>query len=278
MAIFDFATDLIVKQSLNLPSDDVSTAGGGINIASGATVNTSTVGKWMPTLFCQETGTVDVDTEVQYQLVYLSSTADDMVITSPKVTFVNSIRSMSSDTVNVVSSSASDTSTKLVRLWGNSSGSLAYEDLVLNGTSTVTGSTTFSEVYRAEIRENNADLAQTTCAGTLTLTENSGGTTIATIQAGQRTASREYALAAAGSVGNQATFTNRRTEPSGSPSWSIPNLGEGTSVTLAGPLDTVGGGDDWTGIYCRQTVQPGMPTALIDLKLAFDGDVTYGAP
>ena len=278
MGVFDYTSDLLLRACLNVPTDDVSTAGGGIDIAFDAVIDGEDVGQWMPKMLAQESGTLDSDTEVQYQLVYLTLTSDDILIASPKVTFVNSIRTMSADTVNVVSSDAADTSLLLVRIWGNSGGSLVYEDLVLNGTTPVSGSTTFSEVYRIEIRENTGDLEQTTAAGTLTFTEDSGGTEIARIEPGLRTASREYALAGAASVGNQATFSNRKTEPGGSPSWSIPNEAEGTSVSLAGPLDTEGGGDDWTAIYCRQTLQPGIGTAEIDLRLSFDGEVTYAAP
>ncbi len=77
----------------------------------------------------------------------------------------------SADTINIVSSSTSDGSTFTVTILGYVSGRLTSEVLTLNGTSSVTGSTSFDarEIFISKS-------ANTT--GNITVTRNTGGTTL----------------------------------------------------------------------------------------------------
>lgn len=84
------------------------------------------------------------------------------------------------DTIDVVSSSTSDSSTITLKVVGKSNGIITSEEYTLNGTTTVTGSTTFDANYPIRVSKSG----QTT--GTITVTENSGGTTLVTLGAEER--------------------------------------------------------------------------------------------
>lgn len=80
------------------------------------------------------------------------------------------------DTIDVVSSSASDASDPdlTVTVWGFVGGILQSETYTLNGTTTVAGSSTFQarDVFVSKSKDT---------AGTITVKENSGGTTLVTL-------------------------------------------------------------------------------------------------
>ncbi|MBU2062703.1 MAG: hypothetical protein KKH44_12760 [Bacteroidetes bacterium] len=80
------------------------------------------------------------------------------------------------DTIDVVSSSASDASDSelTVTVWGYVNNILQSESYTLNGTTAVTGSTSF------DAREIFVSKSKNT-VGTITITENSGSTTLTTI-------------------------------------------------------------------------------------------------
>ena len=81
------------------------------------------------------------------------------------------------DTIDVVSSSTSDNQTVIVR--GNDADGLdVTESFTLNGTTIQTGSTTFSEILQVSKSDDTA--------GTITVTENSGSTTIVLLSPEER--------------------------------------------------------------------------------------------
>jgi len=81
------------------------------------------------------------------------------------------------DTVDVASDAAGDI-TQTVTVWGQENGGtvIVSEDYVLVGAATVVGTTDFDTVL--------AVVVDAACAGTITVTENSGGLTITTLTAG----------------------------------------------------------------------------------------------
>lgn len=85
-----------------------------------------------------------------------------------------STRLATADTIDIVSSSASDGSTFTVTVLGYVSGRLVSEVYSLNGTSTVSGTTTFDarEIFISKSGKTT---------GSITVTENSGSTTLVVI-------------------------------------------------------------------------------------------------
>ncbi len=81
------------------------------------------------------------------------------------------------DPVDVASDSASDV-TQTVTVWGLENGGtvIVSEEYILTGAATIAGSTDFDTVL--------AVVVDAACAGTLTITENSGGATITTLTTG----------------------------------------------------------------------------------------------
>ncbi|MGE4190744.1 MAG: hypothetical protein AB7G12_12710 [Thermoanaerobaculia bacterium] len=88
----------------------------------------------------------------------------------------SSLANTLNDTVDVVSSNAGDT-TQTVTVTGRSaSGSIVTEELELNGTTTVNGSVEFERILKVVIDASHA--------GTVTLTKNTGGSTVVAIETG----------------------------------------------------------------------------------------------
>lgn len=88
-----------------------------------------------------------------------------------------------SSVVSVVSSSASDTS-KIVTVHGVVAGYPDYEEITTNGTNTVSGTKTFSSIERV--------VKSGVTVGRITVTANSGNTTVAVIPVGDITEGIQY--------------------------------------------------------------------------------------
>jgi hypothetical protein len=84
------------------------------------------------------------------------------------------------DTIDVISSSASDTTNFTVRIQGlDANGIWQDEQYTLNGTTTVAGSKTFSEIRAVSTN----DASGTTRSGTVTVTKNTGSTVLTRVPA-----------------------------------------------------------------------------------------------
>lgn len=80
------------------------------------------------------------------------------------------------DTIDIISDDAGDTD-QIYRIYGfSAAGARITEDLTLNGLTIVTGSTTFERVNKV-VKQSGSALA-----GTVTVTEHSGGTTMVTLE------------------------------------------------------------------------------------------------
>ena len=81
------------------------------------------------------------------------------------------------DTVEILSSSASDTSSKTCTIYGrNTAGSIINEVIALNGTTPVSGATTFERILKIVLSE--------TCVGNITVREATGNTAVAILEVG----------------------------------------------------------------------------------------------
>lgn len=88
------------------------------------------------------------------------------------------------DTVNYVSSNSGDTTQTVTTYGRNSAGSIVSETKSLNGTTPVAGTTTFERLLKIVISASHA--------GTVTVTRNTGGTTIGTLPTGILTLRRPF--------------------------------------------------------------------------------------
>lgn len=253
------ADDILMKLAANIPTDDSSTAGGSM---SATEITNSAPGEWMPKLVAKESGTIDDvdDIEQQTQLAYIenahaSDTADQVGFYMDNLLIHNAVAGL----LKLTGLSASDDATKKARVWGICAGVLDTEDITLNGTTEVTGLKSWTRIERGVILDTGDD-SIVDPAGRIDMVV--GTEAIGHFAAANPYVSSEFEFACPTTSGDLATFTNRRTTVT-VPAWTRPNTPD-TRVYVRNDVDnsalTHG---QKCGVYCRQTLQPGIPAAVI---------------
>lgn len=103
------------------------------------------------------------------------------------------------DTLDIISSAAGDTSQTVTITGRNTSGGIVTDAISLNGTNLVNGTTTFERILKIVISASHT--------GTVTVTKNTGGTTVAAIESAVLTVRRPfYDVAADVSGGSSRDF------------------------------------------------------------------------
>lgn len=255
------ASDIKLKLAANIPTDDSSTAGGSM---SATEVTNAAPGEWMPKLVADESGTIDVNIQQQTQLAYMENAhATDSV---DKLGFYMDnliIHPALAGLLKITSTSASDGATKKVRAWGICAGVLDTEDITLNGTTQVTGLKSWTRIERTATLLVLDD-SVTTPTGRLDLVV--GSEAIGHHTAGNSYASSEFEFACPTSIGDLDTFANRRATVS-VPAWSRPNTAATRVYVRNDSANSTLTAGQKQGVYCRQTLQPGIPSAVITREL-----------
>lgn len=179
-----------------------------------------------------------------------------------------------SSVISLVSTSASDDATKKVRLIGfNASGDVIQEEVALNGTSTVTGTLSFSqavsgqEKLRVEVRLVSGG-ALTTAAGEITVTHNS--VSIGVVPATLKTATNEIDIGIEAAIGGSSVIALASTAPSGI-TFTRPRTAA-TKIVVDGGTGTLEFGEA-QGIWLRWTLNETMnPSSKIQNAIVGEGD------
>lgn len=251
-------TDLLLKRSANHPTDASSTAGGSM---SGTEITNSGPGEWMPRLVAPESGAIDSGAVFQVQMAYIHNSHGSDVWADGGIYMGNLLKLPASPGALTLSpASSSDNSSKKVRVWGVREVSsvlvLDSEEIVLAGLTPVTGIKTWTRVLRS-ILLNATSGELDTAAGNITHTV--GAEVVGKLPASYTYATSEYEFASDATEGNRPSYTNRVTPPGGL-TWTRPNT-EATRLYVGGSAGNDTGPDERWAIYCRQTLQPGMPAA-----------------
>lgn len=207
------------------------------------------------------------------------------------------------DSLNVVSTDSGDSQD--VTITGrNDQGQIVSETLALNGTTTVSGSQTFERILKATL--------SATAAGTVTISEASGGTTLVTFNPGELEIRRPfYAAQAEDSSGAQRTYYEKifirndnsstaltsasiaeNSDPSGNVAFDLEGVLNGTDTngtgndrqvapsgyTFDSNEKSVAGGDltatDAQGVWMELTLPAGEPPTKTDYTLRTSGSTT----
>lgn len=246
--------DLKLYASANNPADDTSTLGGAID--TGTQITGSSIGELFNKKAANAGGGADKTT---YGKAFYKNTNGTDSFLSGVVWVENGLIAPSGDGIfSIVSDSASDDTTKYVKLIYCSSGTYTTENVTLNGTSSVvsSGSADAGELINIELRLV-ADDSLTTATGDITITR---GSQLGIIPAGYKNATGCYALGLAASLNDTATTTDRLTAP-GAISFSYVNT-EAGAISCAATM-TAGDGQ---GIWIRQILPAGMASSA-DLQL-----------
>lgn len=261
------ASQIKHQKSVLHNADDTGATGGAISNPR-QTVSEATPGEVMPKLRAQPSGTVDVDTEKQYQISYIENESTTDALTNAVLYLENSLSDLSGNTaLDFQSDNASDDSTRSIDAWGvDSLTALVSETTPLNGTTKVTALQLYDRVERIRLIDNSTGLP-TPAAGTITIYESGTATVVGIIPPGYSYATREYSIGVPAAKGDVSALTDRKTAPSGI-SFSRP----GSAATgLAIPTGSLGA-QEYCAIYHEIVVQPGMPTDDIDIRLRFNGE------
>lgn len=248
MSVLD--TDVLCYKSQYMPTNDTSTAGGS---KTSTEITGFTVGEVFPTT---EANAYGGSSKIHYQKIFITNnnSSDDLLDTI--VYLADSLNDLGSSGIcSVVSSSASDNSSKKIKIIGfNASGSPQVEYITLNGLTPVAGSLTVSDVRRMEIRLAS-DNSLTTAAGDITLSVSSSP--IGKIPATKSTATAELEIGLEPTLDDSNTTTNSITAPSGI-TFSKPNT-SGTGILFAnsGVLSATKG----QGIWIKQTIKAGTQSS-----------------
>lgn len=226
---------------------------------AGTEITNAAPGEWSTRLEAKATGTVDNagDIRREFNLAYIHNIHSTDSLELAGYYLDNGIADyVTAGVAKLTSTSASDDNTKLARVWGVVSGAIASEDIVLNGTSQVSGLLAFTRVERIEIRSTSAGNPVTAAVGRISL-EVASGQFPGAVPAGYYVATRELEFAAATVIGDRPTFTNRVTDPGGL-TWSRPYTSSGRVYVRNDVNNSTLAGGQHQAIYRRVTIQPGM--------------------
>lgn len=256
------AADLKLYKSANTPTNDSGISGGAISVTE---ILGSIIGELIPQCAYNAAAGGDI---VWYYKAFFKNTHATLPLTESVVYIKNALISLASNgTVSAVSTSSSDGSSKKIKVYGeDASGTAVTEEVILNGTTTATGSQVFSKIYKIELLTLAGAL--TTATGTITITR---GITLGIIPVGFSTATNEYSLWLAATLNDTASVANRLTAPAGA-SWSIPNS-YATGLAVANSQSLTAGSAQ--GIWIRATYADGTsPTSQMELILRLEGNTT----
>ncbi len=254
------ASELKLYKPASVPTDDVSASGGAI---SANEILGLSIGELIP--LAAYNASLGLDLTWFYKC-FFKNTNLSLPLTSAVVYIKNGLISVASNgTVIVVSTSSSDDTSKKIKIYGRDAASAnVTEEIVLNGTTTVTGSQVFSEIYKIELLTSGGAL--TTSVGDITITR---GITLGTIPVGFDCATHEYALWLAATLDDTVSVANRLTAPGGA-SWSYPNsYATGIAVANAQSLTQ----NTAQGIWLRFIGQDGTsPTTQMRIVVRLEGN------
>ena len=244
--------DVKFYQAASMPVDETSPVGGA---CSAVEITGATVGEIFPSLVANAAGGAD---KTKYSKFFVKNTHGTDSGFTFKAYIRNALDNVSAaGTVTAVSSHSSDGNTKKLYITGeDGSGTPQSEEIVLNGTSTVTGVKNFGKIYKVEIRLVSSG-AKTTAAGDITITR---GSALGILPAGYSHAHAEFNIGLPATLNDTVTTTNVNTAPAGI-SFSRPNSsGEALSFASSGTL----GPGDAQGVWVQYTLADGA-LPLLDL-------------
>lgn len=250
-------SDIKFRPSVNNPTDNVSTAGGDMD--TGAEITNAAPGEWSTRLEAKATGTVDASGDIarEFNVAYISNEHATDSLELCGYYCDNGIADyVTAGVCKLTSTSASDGSSRLARVWGVVSGAIASEDIVLNGTTQVSGLLSFTRIERIEIRSTSAGNAPTAAVGRIDI-EVASGQFPGHVPAGFTAASREFEFAAATVIGDRPTWANRVTDPGGL-TWSRAYTAAGRVYVRNDSGNSTLDAGEYQAIYTRVTIQPGM--------------------
>ncbi len=256
------AADLKLYTSSGTPANDTDPSGGAITATE---VLGTSLGELVPLAVYNASGGADID---WYYKVFCKNTHASIDLTDAVIYVENGLIAVASNgVVTAVSTSASDNTTKKLKVYGYDASSAAVtEEIVLNGTTTVTGSQVFSSIRKIELLTSGGAL--TTAAGDITITR---GVVLGKIPLGFDTATNEYYLWLEAALDGSGNVANRLTAPGGA-SWSIPNTYATGLAVANGQVLTHGSAQ---GIWIRPKMKAGtLPTAQMRIIIRPEGNTT----
>lgn len=256
------AIDLKLYQATTMPaSTSTSNVGGAI---SATEITGGSIGEIFPTLAANTSGG---GTKTCYASVFYKNTNATDSLTSSKIYMRNALDQPGvNGTVAVASTSASDDTTKKIRVLGRDASSVALqEEITMNGTSTSTGAQTFSAVHRVECRLVSGG-SLTTTAGDTTITR---GSALGMIPTGLKSATGEVAFGLEATMNTSATTTNATTAPSGISFDNPATYAAGTATAGSGTMAAADKQQIWLRL---QIAELAKPSADVQIDLTLQGE------
>jgi hypothetical protein len=255
-------TDLKHFKAANHPSTDTDLVGGAI---SAVEITGTVVGEVYPSgsVIAQAAGGAD---DSYYYKSFLKNAHATQPLLGALVWLLNALAQLSAASkIRLQSTSASDDSTKKVRLYGLVGGSIVTEDVVLNGTTPVVSTNTYAEHYRSVILLV-ADGSLSTAVGDIQIKRDADAVLLGIIPgsagSGQGTAyswaTAEFDIGLAASQNDAGTTANRKTAPGGV-AFARPNT-EAAALAVPG---TDLGATSAIGVWWKWLVKAGMTPPLV---------------
>lgn len=239
-----------------------SNIGGAIN--TGAQIQGAVLSE---ALFTMASATAGGGAKVQYSSTHVKNTNATDALTSAKAWLANALVDVASNgTASFASSSASDDTTRKVRILGLDDNAVpTQEDLALNGLSSVTSLTSWSAIHRVELRLVSGGTL-VNAAGDITVTRDSA---LGVIPAGYWSATAEVQFGVEATLGTSTTTTDAATPPAGI-SFAKPRTEAGaTSLANSGTIAAAATQQVW---WKWTLAEQAKPSADFQIVLRWNGD------
>jgi len=224
------SSDLLLYATTNVPSSDTGTLGGAIDLTN--EIADDDFNKIITTLLADIAGG---STRYRYGKTHYYNNHASIDLTDAKIYIPNLLDNpATAGVITFASSSASDNSSFLIRMYYEDGTGWATEDIAMNGTSFVSSSASPLALQPIRVDFRTSAGVLTTCNGNISVYR--GATLLGIIPAGFSSATGEVEIFVATSLDDTVTTTDRTTAPGGA-SWSKPKTYDtGSAVANSGTL------------------------------------------
>jgi len=255
--------DLKHYESANMPSDDISIAGGAKTTTE---INASLLGGVLH--YMRANPKITDSTKYQYGKSFVGNISEDSNLINAKAYLLNALDDVNSNgVISAVSSSTDDDGDYKIKVVGEDADEeVITEEIILDGTTPVNGALTFSKVFWIELRDVTSG-SLVTANGNITISVNS--IALGDVPEGDNCAIAIVSIGLVATLDDSGTTTNGVTAPSGIVFTKPKDYTNGISLANSGTL-TFGSAQ---GIWWKMYVEGGLkPAPEITPNLIIEGD------
>lgn len=256
--MIDQATELKLYASANIIGADTGAVGGAI---SATQIIGASSGEFLPRLRADNTGTIDVNVQTQYQKAFWKNLNGTSSLLDARIYLKNGLKRPAAPATIWIETASSSDANKQLRFKAVSGSSIVSDPINTPSSPGTASGANGSINWIERVQLVNMSGVQVNAAADIFIKIGSSygsAEYVGKIPAGYAWATGEVKLAGVATVDDNGTSTSRRNAPSGLTFIDAFSYETGIIIRLDENNDSLGPGEA-QGFWAKQTLQPGMP-------------------